>query len=245
MPTEPVEIIGSHPLAADLQGLWVPGGPSGGSNLVGIGPILSPVGAYVVGGMSRGPGSLVPSSVGGGLLNTVGLPSALQISGNMTVFTFGHYGTAGFYGAQNPTIFGINLPAVPYISYGLTITNGIGTAEATAFFSKSSSAYVEVIDSNFIFSYAKPILLAGVLNSGTLSLYADTNITSAAYSGAPYYGSFQSFGFGEVTANARSPNWTAGNGGVYSRALSPGELSWLRTEPFAMLQRRGGGPGVF
>ena len=237
VPTYPVEINWSHPLSRDLIGLWVPGN-SGGINLVDGNPLFSYVGAATIGGSAKGPGAVTPSATGGGLINTTAMPAKFQLGASMTVFTLGTYGAAGFLGGQNPTVFGNDLAAAPYLSYGLVLNGASGVVKMQAFISKSSSAFLQVTDTNLLASYGvRPLLAAFTLSGNIVVLYVDTNaVTNTSYSGSPYYGSFSSFGFGEPTSAARSPNWTAASGGVYSRPLSSGEIAWLRAEPFDMLR---------
>lgn len=217
VPTVPVEVDWSHPLARGLVSCYLPGVSK--FDIAGLGPVLSTLTDHVV-----RPSPFGPLSSGGADSGSV-LTDAVQFQAAGTIHVFGKFDTSGY--------------AVPFAIYdavfggAIEIDVGFGTiALAMGVFGYwefgppyISGAVMNSITAAFTFSGSLKLYQAGAVT------YTGTSEPAPSYSGRSLLIGGNYAGFSSIPAG-----FGVGAVHLYNRQLSDQEVAWLDAEPFAMLR---------
>lgn len=226
VPTEPVEIDWTHPLAAGLVHLIVPGGAR---FLDDLSDTLAP--------MTLLGGSIWPSNLGSQIYVSNGshgadvfVGTALPITTQGTFYTRGQFISSFYAGTQ---LYGVQ----DSTGYNYWFGWGTNTTQGSAYVNISGTSYggpAVNFSANSPFSYGGTFAsgsnltqyvsgaAAGsvTIGAGNLDLSANTYVVlnSVLYNTSPYIEAIQALC------------------ALWRRALSADEMAWLDAEPFAMLR---------
>ncbi len=234
VPTEPVEIDWSHPLAQGLQFLLLPAAGAVGNRDLIDGLSSSSVSAPIgLGG--RGPGMLTTATGTGWQFNS-SPPGNLRLNVGGTLFwtglthgtPIGGYNSAGVIGLVNST--------VGWESYALQ-ASAYTRSYLFDYISGTSTQRVE--DSGGVPPVGEHSAAVSFVVGGNIGMYRDGILSgSATWVGttAPSYSSNSYLSVASDGNGARVINGTTYITTIYGRALSADLIAWLAAEPFAMLR---------
>lgn len=233
VPSVPVEVDRSHPLARGLVGLVVPGCVAGAVDLCGNSAPLAAAGGALVGSAA---GPAYASVAGAQYLGGVA-GAALNVAAGGTLFWAGSVLGAAIGGTYDyATLVSLsyaNGSASPYQFYGIQL-GGSSLLFASANFNLPGSTIA--MPTGGVHSMAATFVIGGAIN-----LYLDArNVGTGSWSGGvPTYAATTLTIGGDVSpfpAPGRSSNTASALAAFYDTALAPEEIAWLAQEPFGMLR---------
>lgn len=231
VPTQPVEVDWSHPLADGLVALYIPGNTF--CDLAVKNGTLAP------GGTSGGADSISSSARGPGFATTGSyLVAAANPVVQQSALTVAWFGNLNSQPANDTTFIGLvpgtsYPPPSPYTNYQLYYVSfstalGIGLNLDGTFTDFPSSLAWDSVHSSFITTFNLP---AG---GGSIDFYGDGIFSSSTSTTNALQ--FMSGSYFWVGADSRATNAFTAAGSVHIGALSPDLIQWLNAEPFAMLR---------
>jgi len=234
VPTLPVEIDWSHPLANGLVACYVPGGARGIVDLAGNGPPLAMGSGAIVG----------PGSTGAALVNTAAnagasssdVPGIWRLASAGTLFVSADFLASPSVG--NGILWALNHTSVnvtPFVDYSLFVTLPGGKS---AFAWNSAGAANSLTSTTSAPTSGKHSLAASFVVGATISIYQDAvPVASGAWSGAgPSYSTPVAMLGANISATTRISNTAISVALTYNRALSAAEIAILDADPFCMLR---------
>ena len=236
VPTQPVEIDWSHPLANGLIACYVPGGARGAVDLTGIGPLVairsgssiapSSYGA-ALGSFATSPGAFtgtIPSAwkltTGGTIFSAIELTGTPVASSTIFGLAYNSAGTSPF----NDYVLSFNGSAQPNFSY-----NHGGTFASVQSTGASLGVGRHTVAGSFVVALGGAIAIyqdGAVVKTGTWAAAPPPSYTGGGY--------LQIAGDNSVTS--RIINGSTAISLIYNRPLSAAEVAALDRDPFCMLR---------
>lgn len=241
VPTVPVEVDFSHPLGANLIGLYIPG--LGGTDLCGNGPPIFPQANTSFTTSAHGPGA-------SSLMNTSGMASTAiptrfqRVNTNMGLVHVGWHTSTATGATAESCLFGLTFSGATYLPFTITTNNTqfhFCNNNGANFATFSLAAGSPTLGLNIV---AVTNSTAGVANS----FYAYKNGVNTLSAGSTGVGAVNWSGGPNCKVDMCYSQWTPGTlwmncislaGMIYDWGPSPmpaNLAAWQGVEPFAMLR---------
>ena len=229
VPTAPVEVDWSHPLAANLACLFIPGYSL--HDLAQTGLSLAWGSAGAIGATSRGPSAWNNStSISSDALATpqAGIPASIVGGNEFTVVASTHIFGAP---AANAVFFSVNYSSsgsAPYVVWDL----GTNSSQCYSFFINNGGTFNGNSQSTTLPSIGPAFLVGTCQIGGNTNLYLNNSLLLSEPASSP---SPTSTSTSNITLGSGS-NSAIEFGSFYNSILTAQITAWLTAEPFAMLR---------